>query len=133
MLHVNVTEVPFEELRKEGAEAVRVKYLIDERAGANRFYLRYYELSPAGKTPLDRHSYEHEVYVLSGTGKLRLGQQDEENVRALKPGDAVFIASNEVHRFENDSKEPFVFLCVKGDPRLYELDLKEAAEEGAVC
>ncbi len=133
MLHVNVVEVPFEDLRKEGAKNVRVKYLIDERAGADRFSLRYYELAPNGETPLDQHSYEHEVYVLSGRGVLRLGKDDDASMRPLTPGDAVFIGSNEIHRFENDSPEPFVFLCVKGDPRLYKTELEGSGEEGGVC
>jgi quercetin dioxygenase-like cupin family protein len=133
MLHLNMADLPFEDLKKEGARNVRVKYLIDERSGANRFYLRYYELAPGGQTPLDQHVHEHEVYVLSGEGRLLLGHGQESEARPLKPGDAVYIASKETHRFENNGERPFTFLCVKGDPRLYETELEEIGEEVGVC
>jgi quercetin dioxygenase-like cupin family protein len=116
---VNASAVPIEDLKKKGADKVKVRYLIDERHGSNRFALRLYEVEKEGCTPLDQHEYEHQVYVLSGRGLLRETEHDGLVLRELREGDAVFVPSNAVHQFMNERDEPFVFLCVKGDPRLY--------------
>jgi len=116
---VNAFTVPVEDLTKNGAEKVRVRYLIDERHGSDRFALRLYTIEKGGRTPLDEHAYEHQVYVLSGRGMLR--QSKEAGLlKPLQAGDTIFIPSKAVHQFSNESDEPFVFLCVKGNPTLYE-------------
>jgi quercetin dioxygenase-like cupin family protein len=117
---VNSSDVHPEELEKQGAAKVGVKYLIDERHGSNYFALRLYTVEKGGNTPLDEHLHEHQVYVLSGRGLLRQSKDAHVSQRALKPGDSVFIPSNAVHQFINEFDEPFVFLCVKGNPGLYE-------------
>lgn len=60
---VNASSVPNENLDKEGAEKVRVKNLIDERHGSERFALRLYTVEKGGRTPRDEHVHEHHVYV----------------------------------------------------------------------
>ena len=109
---VKADSVKREALAKNGAEKVQVRYLIDERHGSERFALRMYIVEKGGHTPLDEHEYEHQVYILSGEGLLK-GQVS----RNLQAGDAVFIPSNTVHQFFNENAEPFVFLCVKGNPK----------------
>lgn len=118
MFIVNASNTTVEDLAKKGAEKVKVKYLIDERQGSNRFALRLYTVEKGGHTPLDVHAYEHHVYVLSGQGLLRQSKE-QRPLRALQAGDSIFIPSNAVHQFSNERNEPFVFLCVKGNPTLY--------------
>ena len=113
------SSVPAEGLAKNGAEKAKVKYLIDERQGSNHFALRLYTIEKGGHTPLDEHAYEHHVYVLSGKGLLKQSKDDHPILRALQAGDSIFIPSNAVHQFSNERNEPFVFLCVKGNPALY--------------
>jgi len=115
---VNAEDVPVEDLRKRGAEKVKVRYLIDERHGSNRFALRIYTVEKDGCTPLDQHQYEHQVYVLNGEGLLRM-HKNRSVSRPIRAGDTVFIPSNAVHQFTNEREEPLVFLCVKGNPSLY--------------
>jgi quercetin dioxygenase-like cupin family protein len=114
---VNAASVPIENLEKKGAERVKVRYLVDERQGSERFALRLYSVEKSGQTPLDRHEYEHQVYVLAGQGFLR--QSEDIALQTLHTGDVVFIPSNAVHQFVNEREEPFVFLCVKGSQVLY--------------
>ena len=118
ILAVNANTVPVEDLAKKGAEKAKVRYLIDERHESNRFALRQYTVEKGGHTPLDQHEYEHQVYVLSGRGLLREAEHSPV-LRELREGDVLFIPSNAVHQFINQSEEPFVFLCVKGNPKLY--------------
>jgi quercetin dioxygenase-like cupin family protein len=115
---VNVANVPLERLEK-GAQETQVQYLIDDRHGSDRFALRIYTVQKGGHTPLDQHPYEHQVYVLSGQGLLRQGKNPDSPLKKLKARDAIFIPSNAVHQFSNTHVEPFVFLCVKGNPQLY--------------
>lgn len=100
---------------KDGAKGVSVKYLIGEREGATKFYLREYRVSPGGNTPFDRHPYEHEVYILRGRAKVRVGS----TVKEVGKGDVVFVPSNREHQFKNTGKDILAFLCVKGAERLY--------------
>lgn len=116
---VNAPSVPTENLAKKGAERVKVRYLVDERHGSDRFALRLYTVEKGGHTPVDQHAYEHQVYVLSGQGLLRQSNNSTEPSRTLVPGDTLFIPSNAVHSFSNEREEPFLFLCVKGNPSLY--------------
>ena len=115
---VNAESVPFEDLLKNGAEKVKVRYLIDERHGSNHFALRIYTVDKNGRTPLDQHQYEHQVYVMNGEGFLRM-QRNGSVSRPIRAGDTVFIPSNAVHQFTNEREEPLVFLCVKGNLSLY--------------
>lgn len=120
-LVVNSNAVVAEDMTKVGAKRVSVRYLIDERHGSNRFALRQYTIEKGGHTPLDQHRYEHHVYVLAGRGFLR-ESKDGPAPRELHEGDVVFVPSNGVHQFINERDEPFVFLCVKGNPKLYSLN-----------
>jgi quercetin dioxygenase-like cupin family protein len=115
---VNAANVLSEKLEK-GAEKTHVQYLIDERQGSDRFALRLYTIQKGGHTPLDQHPYEHYVYVLSGWGLLRQSKNSKSPLTELKAKDAIFIPSNAVHQFSNTHDEPLVFLCVKGNPKLY--------------
>jgi len=128
ILIVSASSVPTEDFMKNGAEKVKVRYLFDERHGSDRFSLRLYTLEKGGHTPLDEHAYEHHVYVLSGEGLLRLSRVTRP-LKALKPGDAIFIPSMAVHQFSNEADEPFVFLCVKGNPALYLSDVQANVQD----
>ncbi len=116
---VNVGDVDRVRLEKGDARGVWVRYLIGEEHGAGRFYLRLYEVEPGGRTPLDRHVYEHEVYILSGVGALLYEENGVRKTRLVKEGDAIFIGSNEMHQFINTGEENLVFLCVRGSEKLY--------------
>lgn len=115
---VNREQVREEPLVKGGARSTKVRYLIDERHGANSFYLRIYEIEPGGQTPHDQHAYEHEVYVLKGRANLLTLMNDVPAKREVREGDVIFIASNQVHQFSNESGETFQMLCVRGAERI---------------
>jgi quercetin dioxygenase-like cupin family protein len=125
---VDAAAVPVEDLAKSGADKVRVRYLVDERHGSDRFALRLYTVEKGGHTPLDEHVYEHHVYVLSGKGLLRQSKETR-GLKALKPGDTIFIPSRAIHQFSNESEEPFTFLCVKGNPALYSSNVQAKVQD----
>jgi len=101
-------DVTAEDVIIEDAEGVKKRVLISEADGAPNFIMRQFTIAPEGHTPYHKHSWEHEVYVLSGTGEARTG----ENVVRLSPGNVVLVLPDEEHNFTNTGKEPLNFLCI---------------------
>jgi len=56
---------------EEDAKGVTIRVLMGENVGAPTFTMRRFEIAPGGHTPFHAHAWEHEVYILSGTGKVR--------------------------------------------------------------
>ena len=90
------------------AEKTQVRWLITREMGAENFAMRLFEMEPGGYSPLHKHQWEHEVFVLEGDGLIFDGQK----VLPLHVGDVVFVKSNELHQFKNDSEKPLKFLCL---------------------
>ena len=97
------------EMNVEGAQGVRVKYLLHEGIGAKRFQLRLFTIDVGGYTPLEKHKHEHEVFILQGKALVRGG--DAEVI--VKEGSVIFIPSWEEHQFRNVGEEKLQFLCTK--------------------
>lgn len=91
----------------EGAPGATMRWLWGKADGAPTFALRLVEVQPGGATLHHSHPYEHEVYVLSGQGRL-LGDGGE---RALEPGDTALVRPDEVHQFSNGGDSVLRFLC----------------------
>ena len=92
----------------EGAEGVTMRVLFSDQTGAPNFAMRVFEVKPGGHTPFHHHPYEHEVLILEGEGQLK----SEKGPRPFKAGDAVYIAPDEPHQFQNTSGNPLKFLCM---------------------
>lgn len=92
----------------KGARGARIRMLIGPEDGASRFHMRHFEVDPGGHTPHHSHVHEHECLVLKGTGIVKSAQGD----RAFKPGDVVFVPSNEMHQFLNTGDESCEFICL---------------------
>ncbi|MFQ5665774.1 MAG: cupin domain-containing protein [Candidatus Binatia bacterium] len=90
----------------EDAKGVEMRPLITEREGAPRFAMRVFTLHPEGYTPYHAHDWEHEVYVLDGTGSVR----SKDGQRPLRGGDSVFLAPREEHQFRAGA-EGLRFIC----------------------
>ena len=92
----------------EGIKSTAKHILIGEKEGAPNSIMRYFNLAPGGHSKLERHSQEHEVLIIRGKGKVRIGDNDF----VVNPFDAVFIEGNELHQFSNPFDHPFGFICV---------------------
>jgi quercetin dioxygenase-like cupin family protein len=101
-------EVRQDDVAAEGAEGVKIRWLITEDDGAPGFALREFELAPGGHTPYHAHDWEHEVFVLEGEGVVA-GAEGE---RELRPGTAALVPPGEDHNFKNVGAGPFRFLCL---------------------
>jgi quercetin dioxygenase-like cupin family protein len=87
----------------------KIYWLITSEMGAPGFELRYVEIPPGGRSSRGSHPHEHEVFIVSGKGRIAGAFPDT----PLSPGIAVFVPGNEEHQWVNESgSEPFGFICV---------------------
>ena len=92
----------------EDAPGVLRRVVIGAEDNAPTFVMRVFELKPGSSTPFHSHSWEHEVFVLSGKGIVK-GRGKENSVGE---GTVVFIAPDEEHCFTNTGSDLLRFICV---------------------
>jgi quercetin dioxygenase-like cupin family protein len=108
MIVKKADDVPARPADMEGARDVSMALLIHDADGAPNFYMRQFTVAPGGHTPMHTHDWEHEVYVLAGSGQAVRG--DEPN--AIAAGDCVFVPPGEMHQFVNTAQVEMKFLCL---------------------
>jgi len=101
------TEIP-EERPQERAKGLMVRWLIDEKTGAENFFMRLFEMQPGGWSPLHQHPWEHELFILEGEGLASDGKTE----RRLKKGDVIYVPPGETHQFKNNGRISLRFLCL---------------------
>ena len=104
----NYKQIPPDPASEADAEGVTVRWVISERDGADNFCMRVITVGPSGHTPYHKHPWEHEVFILNGTGKLVMRAVEA----PCTSGDVIFIAAGEVHQFQNPSDEVLEFICL---------------------
>lgn len=107
---VNIAELPFGGFEKGDRFALANKVL-GRATGARGIGCSYYEVPP-GKTAFPNHYHcanEESIYVLEGTGSLRIGPGDVQ----VGPGDyATFpVGPSHTHQLLNTGTAPLRYLC----------------------
>ena len=105
---VNVEAKEDAPIKEEGAQGVKIKWLLDKSIGTPAFMMRHFTVEPGGHTPLHKHDWEHEVYVLEGEGLVR----HEDREYTIRPGDAIFVPPNQLHQFRTTQSTYLKFLCM---------------------
>ncbi|MFC1900070.1 cupin domain-containing protein [Chloroflexota bacterium] len=82
--------------------------VVNKSDGAPNFCMRVFELEPGSSTPFHNHTWEHEVYVLEGTG-VAVSEGGETPVSV---DSVVFVPGDEKHCFNNNSDKKLRFICV---------------------
>ena len=103
--HTAVTE---EAVEHPDAQGVTIRWLIGENSPAPVFWMRQFEIQPGGHTPLHSHPWEHEVYILSGEGRLN----SDSGFTPVQTGYFALVMPGEIHQFENTGMTPLRFLCM---------------------
>ena len=91
-----------------GVSKVKMRRVIAEKEGAENFVMRVFEVEPGGNTPLHSHDWEHEVFILSGSGVV----VDPSGEHEVKSGDVIFVPGGEEHQFRNTGDEAWEFICL---------------------
>ncbi len=101
-------KVPSQPVEMPGASGCTVRWLVSQSDGAPNFAMRQFDVAPGGYTPRHSHPYEHEVFVLQGSGLVMEGDVEH----PLTTGDVIFVKPDEVHQFRNTGDTPMKFLCM---------------------
>ncbi len=93
---------------EETARGAGIRWLLSDRDGMTDMSMRVVEIEAGGQTPHHSHPWEHQVFILKGSGRVAAGGE----TREFSPGAAIFIGPNEEHTFHNDSGETMEFVCM---------------------
>jgi quercetin dioxygenase-like cupin family protein len=93
---------------EEATEGLTIRRLISEVDGATEFTMDVFEIEPGGHSAYHEHSWEHQIFVLSGEGTLR----GAEGPVQFTAGDVIFIAAGEPHQIVNDGDALVEFVCL---------------------
>ena len=97
-----------EKVETDGAKNANIQWLIGPADSPPNFALRRLTLGADGATPFHKHDYEHEVFILSGTGILFADGSEYE----LKPGVFALVDPGKMHQFKNTGENELIFLCI---------------------
>jgi quercetin dioxygenase-like cupin family protein len=84
-----------------------VQVLVGPADGAPNFALRRFIMGAGGGMPLHTNLVEHEQYVLTGSARIRIG----DDVHEVSAGNALYIPAGVPHSYEVVDG-PFEFLCI---------------------
>lgn len=108
MLIRRADEMPGQAMEMEGVKEVTMRLMVGRSDGAPNFAMRHFTVEPGGHTPRHSHNYEHEVFIVEGSGEV---ENDGTN-HAVKAGDVLFVKPNVLHQFVNTGAAPLKFLCL---------------------
>ncbi len=112
MLIEQVETIEAKPIEMDGVKDAKIRVLIADEHGAPTFHMREMIVAPGGFTPRHVHEWEHECYVISGSGTM----QTADGPRPIQTGDFLFIAPNDDHQFQNTGEEDLKFLCLIPKP-----------------
>ncbi|MFT5423806.1 MAG: quercetin dioxygenase-like cupin family protein [Phycisphaerales bacterium] len=108
MLIRNIDDTPRTPVEMEGVKDTTMAVMVGRDDHAPNFAVRQFQVEPGGHTPHHSHDFEHEVYIVAGTGEVLL----EGEYRPIRQGDVLFVPAEEVHQFRATGPEPLRFLCM---------------------
>jgi quercetin dioxygenase-like cupin family protein len=108
MIVKSYRDVPAEAVKMTGAENVTIRWLLGKDSPAPNFYMRLFEVQPGGHSPYHTHAMEHEIFILSGQGRINAQGKSY----PVKAGSFALVEADEEHQFANTGKSVFKFLCL---------------------
>jgi len=103
----NINDTPANPVTMAGVEGVKMALMVGRADGAPNFALRCFQVSPSGHSPRHSHDYEHEVFIVDGSGEVLL----EGAYRPIKSGDVVYVPADQEHQFRAGNAG-LRFLCL---------------------
>lgn len=87
---------------------VTMRRVISEVDGAEASVMDVFEIASKGQTPYHTHSWEHQVFVITGRGWC----QDGTGRHEFRDGDVIYVKPGEPHAFGNSGPVPVKLVCV---------------------
>lgn len=91
----------------ENAVGTRIRVLISN-SEAPTYAMRLFEMDPGGHIELHSHPWEHEIFVLRGKVRIRIGSE----VFEVGPRTAIYIPPNVPHEYWCVGEEKAEFICI---------------------
>lgn len=102
------SEIPAEPVGEDMATGTTIRWLIHKEDGALLFAMRMFEVRPGGHIKAHKHPWEHEIFILEGKGRIRIGEKSYD----VSEGYFVYIPPNVEHEYWNTSDSVLRFLCI---------------------
>jgi quercetin dioxygenase-like cupin family protein len=96
MLIRNINQAERKPVQMDGVKGVTMAVMVGRSDGAPNFALRQFAVEPGGHTPKHSHDYEHEVYVVEGSGTVLLDGAE----RPIRAGDVIYVPADHEHQFK---------------------------------
>lgn len=109
----NLSEAAAKPVEMAGVKGVTMAVMVGREHGAPNFALRQFIVEPGGHSPRHSHDYEHEVYIVEGSGTVLLDGAE----RPIRTGDVVYVPADHEHQFRASDVGPggaggLKFLCL---------------------
>ncbi len=106
MLIRDYQDVPTQDI--SDLPGVTIRWVISTPEGARNFAMRIFEVQPGYASPLHSHYWEHEIFVLAGSGVANNGEKET----PITAGSTIFIPPNAKHQLRNTGQSVLRFLCM---------------------
>ena len=98
MKHIHYLDAPAQDVCEGGAKGVAIRWVINEEDGITQFFMRVLTFQPGGASPSHSHPWEHQNYIISGSGEVEIDGQ----VLPLKTGDVVLVPPDAHHQYRSE-------------------------------
>ena len=99
-------DVDIQAYSKPGKGDITKRVLVGTDEGAQGISMRFFEVPPLRSSANENHSEQHQVYIVTGEGKVLLGDEWHD----FSAGDVVFVPGGEQHQFRNTGDGVLRFL-----------------------
>ncbi len=99
--------IPEEIVPEEMATGTTIRWLVSREDGAENYYMRMFAMKPGAHIRGHYHPWEHEIFVLSGSGRVRVGSKTYD----VGEGYVVYIPPNVEHEYWA-GEDGMRFLCI---------------------
>ena len=101
-------DIGAEDVKMDGVVGVTIRWLISKNDEAPNFAMRLFEVAPEGHSPFHTHEWEHEVYIVEGSGELEF----EGTRKPFEKDWFLLVPPGREHRFINTGDGVLRFLCL---------------------
>jgi quercetin dioxygenase-like cupin family protein len=101
-------DVREERVSEKLAQKTWIRWLIKKEEGAPLFAMRIFRVEPGGHINAHKHPWEHEIFILSGLGEIRIG----DSIKNVEKGYFVYIPPCVEHEYWNKGSDDLEFICV---------------------
>ena len=107
-----LNETNFKELTRPGV--VSLQLLSPHNSRSSRVTITRVTVAPGADQPQHAHNTSEQIWVVTGgTGTLLLA---DDKKRVITAGDVVRFEDGDLHGFDNNGAEPFVYVAVTSPP-----------------